>query len=81
MIKICDLAHECHIVNKSSILTHVKIESDLTEDEKKQMFTFGKMGGTALNAKNGLIRLLSNRTYDSNLIYRIVKKTSDIAVW
>ena len=32
------------------------------------------MGGTALNTKNGLIRLFSNRTYDSTLIYRIVKK-------
>ena len=54
VIKICDLAHECHIVNESSILTHTKIESDLTEDEKNQFFTFGKMGCTPLNAKNGV---------------------------
>ena len=78
---VCDLAHEGHIVNGYSILTHAGIESDLAEDEKNQLVTFGKKGGTALNAKNGSIRLLSNRTYDSNLIYRIVKKTSDIAVW
>ena len=32
------------------------------------------MTSTALNAKNGLIRLFSNRTYDSSLLYRIVKK-------
>ena len=75
------MAHESHIVNESSILTHARIESDSTEDEKNQLVTFGKTGGTALNVKNGLIRLLSNRTYDSTLIYRIVKKTSDIAVW
>ena len=68
------MAHEGHIVNESSILTHVRIESDLTEDEKNQLATFGKMIGTALNAKNGAIRLFSNRTYDSFLIYRIVKK-------
>ena len=60
------MAHEGHIVNESSILTHARIESE---------------GGTALNTKNGLICFFSNRTYDSTLIYRIVKKTSDIAVW
>ena len=74
MIKTCDLAHEGHIFNESSILTHARIESDLTEDEKNQLAIFGKMGGTALNAKHGLIRLFSNYTYDSTLIYRIVKK-------
>ena len=68
------MAHESHIVNESSILTHARIESDLTEDEKNHLATFGKMVSTALNAKNGLIRLFSNRTYDSSLIYRIVKK-------
>ena len=74
MITKCDLAHEGHIVNESSILTHARIESDLTKDEKNQLATFGKMGSTALNAKNGLIRLFSNRTYNSTLRYRIVKK-------
>ena len=81
MWKIYDLVHEGHIDNESSILTHARIESHLTEDEKNQLATFGKMGSTALNAKNGLIHLFSNRTYDSSLIHRIVKKTSDIAVW
>ena len=68
------MAHESHIVNESSILTHARIESDLTKDEKNQLATFGKMSGTALNAKNGFIRLFSNRTCDSTLIYRIAKK-------
>ena len=68
------MVHERHIVNESSIFTDARIESDLTEDEKNQLVIFGKMGGTALNTKNGLIRLFSNRTYDSTLIYRIVKK-------
>ena len=67
------MVHEGHIINEFSILTHARIESDLTKDEKNQLATFGKMGSTALNAKNGLIRLFSNRTYDSSLIYRIVK--------
>ena len=52
VIKKCDLAHEGHIFNKCSILTHARIASNLTEDEKNQLATFGKMGGTALNAKN-----------------------------
>ena len=33
--KKCDLSHEGHIVNGSSISTHAKTESDLTDDEKK----------------------------------------------
>ena len=55
-------------------MTHARIESDLTEDEKNQLAVFGKMGSTAQNVKNGLIRLFTNRTYDSSLIYRVVKK-------
>ena len=54
--------------------THARIESDLTDDEKNQLASFGKMDSSALNAKNGLIRLFTNRTYDSSLIYRIVRK-------
>ena len=60
----CNLVHEGHIVNKFSILTHARIESDLTKDEKNQLATFVNMDSTALNANNGLIRLFSNRTYD-----------------
>ena len=66
------MVHEGHIINESSILTRARIESDLTEDEKNQLATFGMMGSIALNAKNRLISLFSNRTYDSSLIYRIV---------
>ena len=61
------LVHEGYIVNESSILTRARIEYDLTEDEKNQLAVFGK-------PKNGLIRLFTNRTYDSSLIYRVVKK-------
>ena len=46
----------------------------MIDNEKNQLATFGKMGSSALNAKNGLIRLFTNRTYDSSLIYRIVRK-------
>ena len=68
------MVHEGHIVNEPSILTHAKIESDLIEDEKNQFAVFGKMGSTAQNTKQGLIRLFTNRTYDSSLIYHVVKK-------
>ena len=46
----------------------------MTDDENNQLATFRKMGSIALNTKNGLICLFINRTYDSTLIYRIVKK-------
>ena len=81
VIKKCDLSHEDNIVNESSIFTHARTECDFTVDEKNQLATFGKMGSTGLNAHNGLIRLFINRTYDSSLVYRIVKQTSDNAVW
>ena len=74
------MVHEGHIVNESSILTHARIESDLTEDEKNQLDTFGKMGSTALNAKNELIRLFLNRTYDSTLIVVRSQKPNPMSV-
>ena len=68
------MVHEDHIVNESSIFTHARIESNLVDDEKNQLAIFEKMGSSALNTKNGLIRLFTNRTYDSSFIYRIVRK-------
>ena len=68
------MSHEGHVVNESSIFTHARTESFLTVDEKNQLATFGKIGSTGLNAHNGLFRLFINRTYDSSLVYRIVKK-------
>ena len=32
------------------------------------------MGRTTQNAKNGLINLFRHRTYDSSLIYHVIKK-------
>ena len=58
------LVHEGHIVNEFLILTHTRIEYVLTEDKMNQLDVFGKMGSTAHNVKNGLIRLFTNRTYD-----------------
>ena len=66
------MIHEGHIVNEASILTHARIESNLTKYEKNQLAIFGTMSGTAQNIKNRFIRLFTNRTYDSSLIYRIV---------
>ena len=68
------MSHEGHSVNESSIFTHARIESDLVDDEKNQLAIFEKMGSSALNTKNGLIRLFTNRTYDSSLIYNNIKK-------
>ena len=52
VIKEYDLIHEGHIINEVSILTHGRIESDLTKYKKNQFAILGKMGGTAQNAKN-----------------------------
>ena len=66
--------HKGHIINESSIFTHARTESDLADDETNQVARFGKIGSTGLDAKNELIRLFTNRNYDSSLVYRIVRK-------
>ena len=74
VIKKCVLAHKGHIINKSSISGHARVESNLSKYEKNQLAKFGRMGSTTQNAKNGFIRLFMNRTNDSSLIYRVIKK-------
>ena len=68
------MTHEGYVVNQASISGNASYESDLTDDEKNQVAKFGKMGSTAQNAKNGALRLFQHRTYDSSLIYHVVKK-------
>ena len=53
----------------------------MSDDEKNQLAKFGRMGSTTQNAKNDLICLFQNRTYDSSLVYCIIKKTSDFVGW
>ena len=67
-----------HIVNLSSIIGHVKFEAGIYIEEKSQLVNFGKIGYTSLQSKNGLSRLFSNRTYDSDMIYRVVKKARNL---
>ena len=38
------------------------------------MAKFGKIGYTGLQSKTALCRLFFGRTYDSHMIYRVVKK-------
>ena len=68
------MTHEDLVVNQASISGHASSESDLSDDEKNQLAKFGKMGSSTQNAKNGLIRLFQNRTYDSSLICRVIKE-------
>ena len=42
------------------------------------MANFSKIGYTGLQSKTVLYRLFSSRTYESNMIYRIVKKAKNI---
>ena len=74
VVKRSVFTHEGHVVNQASISDHASYESDLSDDEKNQLAKFRKMGSTAQNAKNSLLRLFQNRTYDSYLIYGVVKK-------
>ena len=41
------------------------------------MVNFGKIGYTSLQSKGALSLLFSCRTYDSDMIYRVVKKASN----
>ena len=68
------MTHEGHVVKQASISGHASYESDLSDDEKNQLAKFGKMGSTTQNTKNCLLRLFQNRTYDSYLIFCVVKK-------
>ena len=42
------------------------------------MANFGKIGFTSLQSKTALCRLFSSRVYDSNMMYRVVKKAMDL---
>ena len=64
VIKRSVFTHEGHVVNQASISGHTSYESDLTDDKKNQLAKFGKMDSTTQNAKNSLLRLFQNRTYD-----------------
>ena len=72
VIKRSGLAHEGHVINQVSISRHASYKSDLSDYEKNQLAKFGRMDSTAQNAKNGVIRLFQNYTYDSSLIYRVI---------
>ena len=74
VVKQCRCVHTGHVVNLSSIAGHVKFESDLSVDEREQLANFGKIGYTGLQSKGALSRLFSCRTYDSDMVYRVVKK-------
>ena len=74
IVKVCMLSHLGHVVNLSSIIGHVKFESDLSVEERSQLVNFGKIGFTGLQSKTSLCRLFSNRIYDSDMIYRVCKQ-------
>ena len=62
------VSHTGHVVNLSSIVVHVRYESNLSIDERIHLANFGKLGYTGLQSKTVLCCLISNRTYDSNMI-------------
>ena len=70
VVKRSVFTHEGHVVNQASFSGHVYYKTDLSGDLAK----FGRVDSTTQNAKNCLIRLFQNRTYDSSLIYRVIKK-------
>ena len=62
-------------MNLCTITGHVKFESDLSVDEREHLANLGKIGYTGLQSKGALSRLFSCRTYDSDMVYRVVKKS------
>ena len=56
---------------------HVKFESNVYIEEKDYLNNFEKIGYTVLQSKNGCVRFFGNRTYDSDIIYCVVKKAGD----
>ena len=74
VVKVCQLSHLDHVANFPSIVGYVKFEANLSTEERSQLVNFGKIDYTDFQSKNGLSRLFSNRTYDSDMIYRVVKK-------
>ena len=67
------MVHEGRVVNQASISDHASYESDLSDDQKNQLAKFGKMGSTAQNAKKWFNTFFRHRTYDSSLIYHVIK--------
>ena len=65
-------------MNLSSIVGHVRVEAYLSVDERSQLANFGKIGYTGLQSKTTLCRLFSNRTYDPNMIYCVVKTARNL---
>ena len=66
------------MVNFSSIVGHIKFEANFSVGERSQLLNFGKMGYTGLQSKNGLSRLFSNRTYDLDVIYCVIKNARNL---
>ena len=78
IVKVCQLSHLDRVVDVSSIVGRVKFEAELSIEERKQLDTFGKMGYTGLQSKNGVSRLFSNRIYDLEMIYYVVGNTRNL---
>ena len=52
--KMCWLFHLGRIFSFMSIVDHVKLETNVYTDEKRQFVNFGKIGHTSLQSKIGL---------------------------
>ena len=78
VVKRCRSSFIGYVVNLSSIVGHVRYESDLSVDERSQLANFGKIGYTSLQFKTTLCRFFSNRAYNPNMIYRVVKKARNL---
>ena len=78
VVKRCRSSHIGHVVNLSSIVGHIRFEAGVYIEERSQLANFGKIGYTSLEFKTALCRLFSNRTYNPNMMYRVVKKARNL---
>ena len=74
IVKLCRWLHTGHVINLSSIPGHIRFESDLFIEERSQLANFGKIGYTGLQSKSAFCRLFFGRTYDSAMMYSVVRK-------
>ena len=76
--KVYRLSDLLHVVYFSSIVDRVEIENIYLLRRGVDSFTLVIWVTLGLQSKNGIIYLIFNRTYDSDMIYRVVENARNL---
>ena len=74
IIRGYDLDHTGHLVNYASLSSHVTYEKHLSSPEIVMLRNLGRICYSSLQSKISLLRSFPNRTYDIDMIYRVIKR-------